>query len=155
MTTDVPKMYSVADQREWFQRLSDRAVAARTLILAQSIFFVAITGSFTLPEDRHMFGVDGLPVGPAFCAAGIAGILVLILPHGIKHLDPQGTRILVIWLALVGLACVGRTFSVLFDSSDSFTLDQRVKVTGWVVQWLGSVVAIIQVKAAQALRSEL
>lgn len=161
-TEHVPKKYSVADQQQWYEKMAERAYVAKLTILLQSLYFVVIVGSFDMPRDREMFGVEGLPVGPAFGAAGLAGLVALAAMRGLALAEAAGhggagarratMGVITVWLALAGLACCGRTLSVLCDTSDNFTLNERLKATGWIVQWLASLLATVQILAARALR---
>lgn len=122
----------------FFRHVIEKAVVSRLLIATQSVYFISIADGWW---TTNMFGVSWLPTGPAFLVAGILGIAILAAP--------TSRPVLVVWLLAVGLACVGRSMSVALDPEMGF--DESIRSTGWALQWMASVVAIVQIIGAEVL----
>lgn len=137
----MPKTYDMAEQRDWFRKLVSIAIVARMFAVGQSFFFFVMATTLEDERDRWMLHVEGLPAPPAFVAAGIVGLIMLIVPH--RYFKAFSA----LWLLLVGLACVGRTFTI------CFTLDERLRAIGWLLQWLGSVMVAVFIPAARTIGS--
>lgn len=122
----------------FFRHVIEKAAVSRLLIATQSLYFASIAPGWW---HTAMFGVSWLPTGPAFLVAGLLGAAILVMP--------SSRPVLVVWLLAVGLACVGRAVTSALDPM--LGLDQQIRATGWAVQWLASVVAIVQIIGAKAL----
>lgn len=144
------RSYSVADAGEEPLLLMEWALLSRCFVLIQAIYFMVIAFSFEGP-DQYMFQMGLLPTGPAFFVAGLLGILILFFP--------RSRFVLIAWLLSMGLACIGRQFSILMMARDLLPADwtseqvlaYRVRAMGWGLQVLGAIVAITQIIAAAAL----
>lgn len=140
------KNYTVVEQRDWFRKIVRLAIVARLFAVGQSAFFFIMATTLEAERDRWMLNVKGLPAPPSFVAAGVVGLIMLLVPH--RWFKATSA----LWLLLVGLACVGRTFTIGF-TPEAFTFDERLRAIGWLLQWLGSVMVVVFIPAARAIGS--
>lgn len=123
------------------ERFMERAVVARAGIALLSVYLVAVSFAWS-GRDEALLGIDWLAARPVFLAAGLLGLPMLGWPRWKIGLVP--------WLLVLGLACAGRTFTVVFG--EEFTFGERLRAVGWLVMWVFALAAVMQIQAAEILR---
>lgn len=122
------------------KRSMDRALLARAGIGMLSTYLVVVSFAWK-GKDGYLFTAGWLPAQAVFLAAGTLGFPMMFWPKTRRGIVP--------WMAALGLACVGRTFTVLFGD---YTFDERLRATGWITTWVLAMVAVLQIQASEILR---
>ncbi len=121
--------------------LTERAIVAKLLLVVVAFYFTFAVTNWS-GRDAVFFGVYWLNANYAFLAGGLSIWAFLI--------SRDSFPVLIAMVTLVGLACMGRTFSVWF--SEVYDGDERMRALGWVIPWLGVIVSCVQILAANAIR---
>lgn len=126
-----------------FDAVIASAVPTRVLIAAFSGYLFLVGLTWVDEATRYIFGVERLDIRSAFMACGI----------GVVYALWDDLRLGLAWVCLVGLACVGRFFTVILDGGVLFDeFYEQVRAFGWVFLWLFTIACVVQVAAARVLR---
>lgn len=137
---------SVPEREEisYVKRMSNRAVLARVAIFMLSTYLMIASFSFPEYRDAHILQIPFLDTSVVFFLAGLLGFPMVIWP--------KMRYVLLPWLFVLGLACLGRAFTVAFGG-DLFTFAEKLRASGWVTTWVLSLVAVLQIQAAEILHT--
>lgn len=124
-----------------FEHAMERAFVARLAIGLLSLYLVVAGYSFNGVDDA-LFGIGWLDTQTVFTLAGVLGFPMIFWPKTQIGLVP--------WLAMLGLACVGRSMTILFVGE--YPSDLKLRSLGWFVTWLSALVAVLQIQASEILR---
>lgn len=132
---------SGSDKHSSFDQLLHRAAVARLFLLVEGVYFVAVGLTLT-NQTSYFFDNPTFYARPTFFTAGVFALISSVFSY---------SRVVISFtIAFVAAACFGRAFTLIMDPQSS--LSSIVLSTGWCIPFLLTVVSIVQINAARAVR---